>query len=102
MSTFANASNAAPVIDSPDTDIDTDTSVDDAFKELTGFEEQHDDGSDKDRFSHYAKKDDIVRAATEGLAITALCGKKWRPQRNPEKYPVCPMCKDAYEQLKES
>lgn len=85
----------APVIDRPDTNTD----VDAVFSELTGFEEKLDDGSDKDRFSHYASKEDIVRAAVEGVEITALCGKKWRPQRNPEKYPVCPMCKEAYKNL---
>lgn len=88
---------AAPVIDRPAT---ADPSVDDAFRELTGFEERLDDGSDKDRFSHYASKEDIVRSAVEGVAIVALCGKKWRPQRNPEKYPVCPTCKDVYEQMR--
>lgn len=74
-------------------------SVDEAFRQLTGFEEQLDDGSDKDRFSHYVSKDDIVRASIEGVAVVALCGKKWRPQRDPEKYPVCPACKDVYEQM---
>lgn len=87
--------SAAPLLDRPDTDAD----VDAAFRELTGHEEQLDDGSDKDRFSHYASKDDIVRAATESVVIVALCGKKWKPQRNPEKYPVCPMCQEAYEGL---
>lgn len=87
-----------PIIDRPDTV--SDPSVDDAFRELTGFEEQLDDGSEKDRFSHYASKDDIVRAAVEGVAIVALCGKMWRPQRNPEKYPVCPTCAEIYEQMK--
>ncbi|WP_181273614.1 DUF3039 domain-containing protein [Brevibacterium oceani] len=86
----------APVIDRPDAD----TSVDDAFRELTGFEEQLDDGSDKERFSHYASKDDIVRAAVEGVAIVALCGKKWRPQRDPSRFPVCPTCREVFEQMK--
>ena len=27
-----------------------------------------------------------------GEAITALCGKKWVPSRDPEKYPICPTC----------
>lgn len=82
-----------PVIDRPDTD----TSVDETFRELTGFEEKLDDGSEKDRFSHYASKEDIVRAAVDGVAITALCGKKWKPSRNPEKYPICPTCQEIYE-----
>lgn len=89
--------SAAPVIDRPDTI--SDPSVDDAFRELTGFEEQLDDGGEKDRFSHYASKEDILRAAVEDVAIIAMCGKQWKPQRNPEKYPVCPMCTEIFEQL---
>lgn len=77
----------------------TDADVDETFRELTGFAEQLDDDSDKDRFSHYTAKDDIVRAAVEGVAVVALCGKKWRPRRNPEKYPICPSCRELYEQL---
>lgn len=84
--------HAAPTIDKPATD----TGLDEAFRNITGLQEQVDDGSEKDRFSHYASKEDIVRAAVESVAITALCGKKWRPQRNPQKYPVCPMCEEIY------
>lgn len=89
--------SSAPTIDRPDTISAPD--VDAIFRELTGFEEQLDDGSEKDRFSHYAAKEDIVRAAVDGVAITALCGKQWKPSRSPEKYPVCPMCESAYESL---
>lgn len=85
----------APIIDRPDTN----TSLDETFRELTGYEEQLDDGSEKDRFGHYASKEDIVRATVESVAIVALCGKKWRPQRNPEKYPVCPACSEIYERM---
>lgn len=83
----------APVLDRPDTDTD----IDAVFSELTGFEEKLDDGSDKDRFSHYASKEDIVRAAVDGVEIVALCGKKWKPRRSPEKYPVCPTCTGIFE-----
>lgn len=55
--------------------------------------ERTDDG-DHDRFSHYCRKEDIVRATVTGEAITALCGKKWVPARDPERYPVCPTCKE--------
>lgn len=85
--------STAPLLDQPDTD----TSIDEAFKNLTGYEEKLDDGADKDRFSHYASKDEIIRSAVEGVAITALCGKQWKPSRSPEKYPICPECKDIYE-----
>lgn len=53
-----------------------------------------DEDSDDNRFSHYVKRDDVLRSAVEGVPATALCGKKWFPGRDPEKYPVCPVCKD--------
>ena len=52
------------------------------------------DDGDHDRFSHYCKKADIVRAHVTGEAITALCGKKWVPTRDPSRFPVCPTCKE--------
>jgi hypothetical protein len=55
---------------------------------------QLDHGDDDPKFSHFVKKDDIMRSAVEGVAVTALCGKKWMPSRDPEKYPVCPRCKE--------
>ena len=56
-----------------------------------------DDESDDNRFSHYVKRDDVLRSAVEGVPATALCGKKWFPGRDPEKYPVCPVCKELVE-----
>ena len=55
---------------------------------------------DHDRFAHYVRKADIVRSAVEGMAVVALCGKKWIPSRNPEKFPVCPTCKEIFAALK--
>ena len=50
------------------------------------------DGGDHDRFAHYARKEDVTRADITGEAITALCGKKWVPTRDPTRYPICPTC----------
>jgi Protein of unknown function (DUF3039) len=50
------------------------------------------DGGDHDRFAHYARKEDVTRAYITGEAITALCGKKWVPTRDPSRYPICPTC----------
>lgn len=58
-----------------------------------------DEGGDHDRFAHYVEKDRIVASAVEGTPVIALCGKKWVPNRNPDRYPVCPECKEIYEQL---
>ena len=56
---------------------------------------------DHDLFSHYASKLDIERSMFEGVEITALCGKRWRPSRDFTKYPVCPTCKEIYEGMGE-
>jgi hypothetical protein len=52
------------------------------------------DDGDHDRFAHFCKKGDVARASITGEAITALCGKKWVPTRDPSRYPVCPTCKE--------
>ncbi|MCX6430055.1 MAG: DUF3039 domain-containing protein [Actinobacteria bacterium] len=62
---------------------------------LTRPELQIDDG-DHDRFSHYVKKEKILESEVSGKAIRALCGKKWVPTRDPEKFPICPICKEIY------
>lgn len=52
------------------------------------------DDGDHDRYAHFVRKADLMRAYVEGEPITALCGKKWVPSRDPERYPVCPTCKE--------
>lgn len=58
------------------------------------------EAGDHERYSHFVKKDKIVESAVLGNAVLALCGKVWVPSRDPEKFPVCPSCKEIYEQLK--
>jgi hypothetical protein len=60
---------------------------------------EEDDGG-HDRFSHYVKKEKIVESAVTGKAVRALCGKKWIPSRDPEKYPICQTCKEIFAGLK--
>ena len=55
------------------------------------------DAGDHDRFSHYVPKDKLMDAMVNGTPVVALCGKVWVPHRNPEKYPVCPECKEIWE-----
>jgi hypothetical protein len=57
------------------------------------------DEGEHDRFAHYVRKEDIMRSAVEGVAVIALCGKKWIPNRDPQRYPVCPSCKEIFESL---
>lgn len=65
------------------------------------LEEEQLDQGDHDRYSHYVKKDKILSSAISGKAVIALCGKKWTPGRDPEKFPVCPTCKEIYEKLRD-
>lgn len=55
---------------------------------------------DHERFAHYVNKNKIMESALEGNAVVALCGKVWIPSRDPKKFPVCPECKEIYEELK--
>jgi hypothetical protein len=56
---------------------------------------------DHDRFAHYVPKDRIVESAVTGRPVTALCGKRWVPNRAPDGYPVCPSCKSIRDRLPE-
>jgi hypothetical protein len=57
------------------------------------------DEGDHERFSHYVEKDKLTEAMVMGTAVKALCGKMWVPSRAPEKFPVCPTCKEIWEGL---
>jgi hypothetical protein len=52
------------------------------------------DTGEDDRHAHYARREEIARAAIEGGRVTALCGYKFEPVRDPTRYPVCPKCKE--------
>ncbi len=58
-----------------------------------GFQEP----GDHEKFSHYVPKADLMKAMVEGTPCIAMCGKKWVPTRDPEKFPLCPACKTIYE-----
>ncbi len=60
--------------------------------------EQYEPG-DHERFAHYVQKDKILESAVLGQPVVALCGKVWIPNRDPGKFPVCPECKEIYENL---
>ncbi|MQA84690.1 MAG: DUF3039 domain-containing protein [Streptosporangiales bacterium] len=61
----------------------------------------HGDDGDHERFSHYVDKNKIVESAVTGTAVVALCGKVWVPSRDPQRYPICPACKEIWESLPE-
>ena len=71
--------------------------ADASLLEDVGTDQQVAEPGDHDKFAHYVRKDDILTAAIEGIPAKALCGKEWVPNSLPEKYPVCPECKEIFE-----
>ncbi len=63
-------------------------------------EDENFESGDHERFAHYVKKEKIVESAVTGKAVTALCGKRWIPNRDPKKFPICPTCKEIYSGLR--
>ena len=63
-------------------------------------EEQVQEPGDHERFSHYVRKEKILESALSGEPVVALCGKVWVPGRDPQKFPVCPVCREIYEGLR--
>ena len=57
------------------------------------------DEGDHERFSHYVPKDKLTEAMVMGTPVVALCGKVWVPSRDPERFPVCPECKEVWENM---
>jgi hypothetical protein len=54
---------------------------------------------DHERFAHVIDKDDEMRGYVLGEEITALCGKRWVPSRDPQRFPVCPSCLEVLQSL---
>ncbi|RPF22405.1 DUF3039 domain-containing protein [Myceligenerans xiligouense] len=85
-------------LDSPPDDPRTSGSTSVLEREETREEAQP---GDHERFAHYVRKDKIMKSALSGRPVIALCGKVWVPGRDPSKFPVCPVCKEIYEGLRE-
>jgi hypothetical protein len=71
---------------------------DSVFDTSTDYKTYTENG-DHDRFAHYVDKESITEAIVDGLPCIALCGKVWIPSKDPDKYPVCPECKEIFEQI---
>ena len=70
------------------------------------------DEEDHERFKHlvlegYTPKDgefvalgnSVVEGMVNATPVRALCGKLWVPGRDPQKYPLCPTCKEIAESI---
>jgi hypothetical protein len=79
-------------VTSTSTSPDTGTST-----ETTGRPDIRPEHGDHERFAHYAERDKITEAMVTGTPVVALCGKVWVPSRDPQRFPVCPMCQELYD-----
>jgi hypothetical protein len=61
--------------------------------------DQRTEEGDHEKFSHYVPKAELTEAMVMGTPVIALCGKVWTPSRDPQKFPVCPECKDIWESM---
>ena len=69
--------------------------------ERTEVRPQVQEPGDHERFAHYVRKEKILESALSGEPVTALCGKIWVPGRDPDRFPVCPVCKEIYDGLRD-
>lgn len=86
-----------------DNQTDRETIGGQSLEEQTGTlvsERTHLEPGDHERYSHYVRKEKILESAVLGTPVIALCGKTWVPGRDPEKFPICPICKEIYEGLR--
>lgn len=72
-----------------------------AVLERTETVPEYAEPGDHERFAHYVRKEKILQSALSGEPVIALCGKVWVPGRDPQKFPVCPMCKEIYDGLRD-
>jgi hypothetical protein len=57
------------------------------------------DDGDHERLAHIIRKSDQMAGYVMGQEVTALCGKRWIPTRDPDRFPVCPECKATMEAI---
>lgn len=73
------------------------TQVDERIDTTTTTENQ--EPGDHERMAHFVRKEDILRATVEGKPVVALCGKVWVPNRDGQKFPVCPECQEIMDNV---
>lgn len=56
---------------------------------------------DHERLAHYVTKRALEKAILDGIPTLALCGKLWLPTKDASRFPVCPECKEIFEEMDE-
>ncbi|MCA0179680.1 MAG: DUF3039 domain-containing protein [Actinobacteria bacterium] len=90
--------SSSPGLDEPGAPGGPSTST--SLLERTETVPQLQEPGDHERFSHYVRKEKILESAMTGEPVVALCGKVWVPGRDPQKFPVCPICQEIYDGLR--
>jgi hypothetical protein len=85
------------VTQTPDTPLDSPSGGDTILEERVQPADV--EAGDHERFAHYDQKERIVESAVTGSPVIALCGKVWVPNRDPQKFPVCPECQEIFNSL---
>lgn len=49
--------------------------------------------------AHIVPKDDITNAYINGVPVLALCGMRFIPTRDPNKFPLCQSCEERIGEL---
>lgn len=57
------------------------------------------DSGDHELLAHIVRKDEQDQFWLTGEPVTALCGKKWEPVRDPERFPLCKTCRERFDAL---
>ena len=52
-----------------------------------------------DEGDHVPLDNSVVGGMINATPVRALCGKVWVPGRDPQKYPICPTCKEIAESM---
>lgn len=51
------------------------------------------------KFAHYGDSTSVTEGYIMGKPVLAICGKLFVPSRDPQKFPICPICKELAEAL---
>lgn len=51
------------------------------------------------KYAHYAESVSVTEGYVMGKPVLAICGELFVPNRDPKKFPVCPICKEIIESL---
>ena len=57
------------------------------------------DENGEQKFSHYAESTSVTEGYVMGTPVMAICGKLFVPSRDPNKFPICPVCKEIFQEM---